>query len=142
MLVSISYLLSDLVLGQVEKETDAEVNYISVFIIQKMEKDLHSASAISSLTSDTLTLVNGENQIIYHFDNETNQLLRQQTGNQSEVLHSDNVLVSGYFEDLSFMDRSANVGVQLNISYVNPSNRREFRSQATTTATFELRGRK
>lgn len=141
-LVSISYLIIDILAGQTRNYAADEVNQNLAFISDNLIKDIKSASAINSLTASTLVLAIPSNIVTYNFDGVNQKLTRQLGGNLAVDVSSNLIDVSGGFSNFSYLTRSANVGVSLVISYKNPDNLPDYNSTTTASFTVELRGRR
>lgn len=141
-LVSLTYLILDIIGGQTHSDASLEINQNLRFITRNLVSDIHAAQTVSSLVADTLILATPGGQVTYHFDSGDKKITRQVDAGNPIDLSSDEIEVGGSFSDQSFSDRNKTVGVVLNISYKNPSNRSDF--NATTSAIFsvELRGRR
>ena len=142
MLVSISYLILDLIGGQSKSAANQEVNQNSRFITQRLISDIKAASDFSIPSEDTLNLTVPGDDIVYSLDAGSLNLTRQVGAEPAEDLNSSEVEVTGSFIDNSFAARSRNVGVSLIISYVNPDNLLDLTASTTADFSIELRGRK
>src|SRR3989344_8346758 len=95
-LVSISYLTIDLISGQSGSQADQELIYSFNFITATLTKDIRSAQAIASLSSDVLVLIMTGDDVTYSFD-VGNKKLTRQIGASAVDLHSDVIEVTGSF---------------------------------------------
>lgn len=141
-LVSISYLIIEIISGQTRAIAFQEVNQNIRFISQIVTKDIREAEAIGSLSADSMTLTMPGDDIIYTFEPVDLTLTRQLGVSAAEVLNTDRVEATGTFSDLSFTTRSANVGVELIIEYKNPDNLQDYKASTTVNFSSELRGRR
>ncbi len=139
-LVSISYLIIDIISGQTKSVADREVNYNARIIGQVVSRDIRAAAGIGSLTNDTMTLAMPGDDITYTFDAGSSSLTRQIGTATAEVVHGDAVTVTGTFSDLSRFGRSKNVGVELLVSYKNPDNLSDFNATTSLSFSTQLRG--
>jgi prepilin-type N-terminal cleavage/methylation domain-containing protein len=142
MLVSVSYLILDIMSGQSRNEARLEVNYNLRFISQQLNKDIASAAGIASLTASDLVLNLPSNNIIYNFDDLNKKLTRQVAGQPAVALNTDQIEVRGNFFDLSYLPRSQNVGVNLFIDCKNLNNRSDFNASTSANLAVELKGRR
>ena len=141
-LVSISYLMIDILAGQTRNYTNQDINQQLRFVSGVIAKDIRSAQAVGSITSDSLVLVTPEDDIILNFDT-ANKILTRQIGSADPIaLHDFQVEATGNFADLSYLERSKNIKVVLNFNYSNPDNRSEYNASTTGIFSVELRGRR
>ncbi len=141
-LVSISYLILDIMVGQATNYADQEVNYNFRYIADILTDDIKSSQDIGSLTNSNLVLIMAGDDIIYNFD-ETNKILSRQVGDAAPLsVNNENIEIIGNFTDFSKMGRTKNVGIHLNISYKNPGNISDYNSTTTVDFAVELRGRR
>ena len=141
-LVSISYLIIDILGSQAKSIAGNEVNHNVRFISNYLAKDIRAAQAIGSLASDTLVLTMPGDDITYNFDAGDLKLTRQVGAAAVEDLNTTQVAVTGSFINRSFTTRSNNVGVTLIIEYKNPDNLSNYNSSTTAKFSVELRGRR
>jgi len=141
-LVSISYLIIDILGSQAKSIAGNEVNHNVRFISNHLAKDIRAAQAIGSLASDTLVLTMPGDDIIYNFDAGNLKLTRQVGAAAAEDLNTPQVEVTGSFTDRSFTTRSINVGVVLVVEFKNPDNLPNYNASSTSGFAFELRGRR
>lgn len=141
-LISISYLIIDIIGSQTKSIAGNEVNHNIRFMSDYLAKDIRSAQTISSLTSDTLVLTMSGDDITYNFDVGNLTLTRQVGVAVAEDLNTPQVEVMGSFVDRSYTTRSINVGVTLTVEYKNPSGLSDYAADSTSNFSFELRGRK
>lgn len=141
-LVSISYLIIEIISGQTRAIAFQEVNQNIRFISQIITRDIREAEAISSLSADSMTLTMPGDDVVYTFEPSDLTLTRQLGAGAAEVLNTDRVEATGTFSDLSFTTRSANVGVELIIEYKNPDNLQDYKASTTVNFSSELRGRR
>ena len=141
-LTSISYLILDILGGQTKNYAGQEINFNLRFISNNLTKDIRSAQDISSLTADTLILTMPGDDITYNFDSGNNILTRQLGAATPADVNSNEVEVTGSFTDLSYLNRTKNVGISLIINYKNPDNLPDYNSSTTAEFAVELRGRR
>ncbi len=141
-LVSISYLILDILGGQTKNYANAEVNQNLRFITNMITKDIKAASAISSLTADTLVLTLPGDDITYNFNSGTKTIDRQLGVNPAVSLNSSHVEIKGNFSDLSYLALAKNVGIHLEINYKNPGNLPDYNASTIVDFAVELRGRR
>lgn len=141
-LVSISYLIIDILGGQTKSVAGTEVNYNIRFMSDIISKDIRAAQGIDSLAIDNLVLTMPGDDITYIFDTNSLTLTRQVGAAAVEELNTFRVEVTGSFIDRSFTTRSNNIGVEIIVNYKNPENLPDYRSTATSTFSLELRGRR
>jgi len=141
-LVSISYLILDIIGGQTKSFAGGEVNHNIRFISDSLAKDIRSAQDINSLIPATLVLTMPGDNITYNFDAGSLTLTRQVGSGSVENLNTDAVEATGSFADHSYNARSKNVGVTLTIEYKNPSNLSDYVASTTSIFSLELRGRR
>ena len=141
-LVSISYLILDILGGQSRSYAKQDVNQNLRFIANYLMKDIKAAGNISSLTSDTLVLDMPSDDITYNFD-AVNEILTRQVGSNPPVnLNSNRTEVIGSFSNFSYLVRAKNIGVHLAVVYKNPDNLSEYNASSTADFSVELRGRR
>ncbi|MFA5022376.1 MAG: type II secretion system protein [Patescibacteria group bacterium] len=141
-LVSISYLMLDILAGQTKNYGTQEVSQNLRFISNNLIRDIESAQDITSLSSDTLVLVKGGQSLTYSFDLVNDNLTRQLGAGQPEILNSNRLEVTGSFSDLSYLGRTKNVGVSLFLNYKNPGNLPDYNASTTFNFSVELKGRR
>ncbi len=141
-LTSISYLVLDMLGGQTKTYAGEEINYNVRQISNSLNRDIKSAQDISSLTASTLVLVIPGNIITYDFDLENKKLTRRLGAGQLLDVNSLAVEATGSFSDLSYLGRTKNVGISLELSYKNPGNLPDYRASTTANFAVELRGRR
>ncbi|MAF13434.1 MAG: hypothetical protein CMI53_00875 [Parcubacteria group bacterium] len=139
-LVSISYLILDLISGQIRGYASSDVNQNIRFISNTLTKDIKSAQAIGSLAADTLVLTMPGDDITYNFDSLDNKITRQLGVATAEDLNSTRVNITGNFTDLSYLTRTKNINIELIVSYKNPSNLPDYNASTTANFSVELRG--
>jgi len=142
MLVSISYLILDIIGGQTKSYAKSEVNQNLRFIANHLNKDIRSAQAIGSLTADTLILTLPGEDITYNFDSGSKNITRQLGGGEAVNLNSNQIEVAGTFIDLSYNSRSKNIEIHLNVNYKNPDNLPDHKASTSADFSVELRGRR
>jgi len=141
-LISISYLILDILGGQVKSYANQEVNHNLRFISNNLIKDIKKAQDIGSLASDTLALTMPGDDITYNFDSIDNKITRQLGVATPVDLNTNRVEVLGSFSDLSYLSRAKNVGINLEINYKNPGNLPDYNASTTAEFAVELRGRR
>ncbi|MBI3291074.1 prepilin-type N-terminal cleavage/methylation domain-containing protein [Candidatus Falkowbacteria bacterium] len=141
-LVSISFLILDIMAGQTGSVADQDVNQNMRFISNYLSKDIKAAEDIVSLTVKSLVLAVPGDDIAYSFDDAAKIITRQVGSAAPDILNSNRIEVIGSFTDLSYLNRSHNVGVNLTIIYKNPGNRPEFNASTTANFSVELMGRR
>ena len=141
-LVSISYLIIDLISGQSSNTARQEVNQNVRFISSVISRDIRAAQAIASLSADTLVLTMPGDDITYNFDAGNLDLTRQIGAGPTEILNSNRLEISGSFSDRSYSSRTQNVQVNFTVSYYNPDNLPDFNASTNSVFSVELRGRK
>ena len=141
-LVSISYLILDILAGQTKSYAYQEVNQNLRFITNYLVKDIKSAQDIGSLTSSVLILTLPGDDITYHLDSGVKKITRQLGGAEAVDLNTNQVEVTGSFFDLSYPPRAKNIGVHLEINYKNSSNLTDYNASTTADFSVELRGRR
>ena len=141
-LVSLSYLILDIMGGQTKSYANQEINQNLRFISNYLTKDIKATQDIGSLTSETLVLILPGDDITYHFDAINNTLTRQLGSTDPVNLNSDRVETTGSFTDLSYTYRNKNIGIFLVINYKNPSNLSDYNASTTANFSIELRGRR
>lgn len=141
-LVSISYLILDILGGQVKSYAGQEVNQNMRYLTNFLIKDGKAAQDIGSVTSDTLVLIMSGDDITYNFDGLNKVLTRQVGAGIPVVINSNLVEVQGSFADLSYQGRSKNVSIYLDINYKNPEGLNDYNVNSNTDLSIELRGRR
>ncbi len=141
-LVSISYLMLDLLGGQTKNYANQDINQQLRFITNLLTKDVKAAQDIGSISSDTLVLTMIGDDIIYYFDGSNKQLTRQLGSNEALRLGDGQIEVTGSFIDRSYLSRSKNIEVVLNLNFINQQNRIDYNASTTAIFSVELRGRK
>jgi len=141
-LISISYLILDILGGQTKNYAKQEVNHNLRFISDNLIKDIKKAQDIDSLASDTLVLTMPGDDVTYNFDSINNKLTRQLGIAAPVDLNTNWVEISGSFSDLSYLARAKNVGINLEINYKNPGNLPDYNASTTIEFSVELRGRR
>ncbi|MBN1779252.1 MAG: prepilin-type N-terminal cleavage/methylation domain-containing protein [Candidatus Buchananbacteria bacterium] len=142
-LVSISYLMIDILKGSVSSIAKTEVNHNIRLLVWQLNKDIHGAAAVKDISAESLTLqLSDGHELKYFFDLEAKKLISQLDGGQLIQVHSDDINVEGDFSSLSFMDKTKGVDVNLIISYKNPSGRQEYDASANVNLGVELYGRR
>ena len=141
-LTGISYLILDILGGQVSSYTDQEINHHLRYITDIMTEDVKVAQDIGSLSSNNLVLDMSGDDITYNFDAGSKILTRQVGSDPSFVIHDEQIEVTGSFTDLSRLNRTKNIGIYLEINYKNPDNLSDYNSSTTANLAVELRGRK
>jgi len=141
-LVSISYLILDILGGQTKNYAKQEVNYNLRFISNILTKDIKAAKNVNSLTSDTLVLTMVSDNITYNFDS-VNKIITRQLGVGSPVtINTNQVEITGNFTNLSYLGRAKDVGAYLRVVYKNPSNLPDYNANGLADFSVELRGRR
>lgn len=141
-LVSISYLILDILGGQTKSITTNEVNHNLRFISHILSQDISAAQDISSLTADTLILDMASDDITYNFDAINLILTRQVGAGAVETVNTRQVEISGSFNNRSMAGRTRNVGVALIVEYKNPNNLQDYVAVSSANFSYELRGRR
>ena len=141
-LVSISYLIIDLISGQSSNTARQEVNQNVRFISSTISRDIRAAQAITSITADTLVLAMSGDDVTYNFDVGNLDLTKQVGAGLVEILNSSRIEISGNFSDQSYDSRTQNVRVDLTVSYYNPDNLPDFNASTNSIFSVELRGRR
>ena len=141
-LVSISYLIIDIISGQTKSLAGAEVNYNIRFISAQLARDIKSAQNIGSISADTLVLALPGDDITYNFDAGNQKITRQLGVATPEDLNTTQVEVTGSFDDNSYLQRSKNVGIGLTVVYKNPSNLPDYNVSSIITLSLELKGKR
>ncbi|NUM25493.1 MAG: type II secretion system protein [Candidatus Buchananbacteria bacterium] len=141
-LVSISYLMLDMLSGQTKNYTSQDINQQLRFISNIITKDIRAAQDITSISDDNLVLTMPGDDITLHFDTANSTLTRQVGFSNLIILHDTSVKVTGVFADQSYDARTKNVAVTLRLEYDNPSNQPEYAASTTAIFSAELRGRK
>ena len=141
-LVSISYLILDILGGQVKSYAGQEVNQNMRYLANFLIKDSKAAQDIGSVTNDTLVLIMSGDDITYNFDGLNKVLTRQAGAGIPVVINSNLVEVQGSFTDLSYQGRSKNVSIYLDINYKNPEGLTDYNVNSNTDISIELRGRR
>ena len=141
-LVTLSYLIIDILGGQTKNVAGQEVNQNLRFITNYLIKDVKSAQGIGSLTADTLVLTRPADDITYNFDGVSQKITRQLGAAAPVDLNSRQLEVTGSFIDLSYLGRTKNVGINLIVSYKNPENLPDYNASTTVEFSVELRGRR
>jgi prepilin-type N-terminal cleavage/methylation domain-containing protein len=142
LLVGITYLFLDVLQSQKKDTAGKEVNDNVRFISAQLMRDIRSAESIGSVSPSALTLVMPGDDVIYIFDQSSEMLIRQIGSAAPVQVHSDSVSISGSFDDLSYLTRSANISVTLIVSYRSPDNLPEYNASSTIQFSTELRGRR
>lgn len=141
-LVSLTFLIIDIIGGQTKSVAGQEVNQNMRFISNNLVQDIRSAQDFSIPSSDTLILTLPGDDITYVFDSGSIKLTRQLGAASPIDVNSTAVEVSGSFFDWSFQARTKNVGVSILVNYKNPGNRPDFNASTTSSFSLELRGRR
>ncbi len=141
-LVSISYLMLDILGGQTQSNASQEINYNLRFITNSLIKDIKSAQDIGSLSPETLVLALPGADITYNFNSVDKKITRQLGAVDPLELNGNKVEVTGSFSDLSYLVRAKNIGIHLEINYKNPGNLPEYNASTTLDLAVELRGRR
>ena len=142
-LVSITYLVLDILGSQSKSIAYLEAEQNLRFMKEIMTRDIKSAKDITSLTADTLVLKNApSDDITYAFVSINNKISRQVGEYPSLDINSNEVEVSGSFSNLSYGARSRNVRVHLDINYYNPDNLADYRASLSSDFSVSLRGRR
>ncbi len=141
-LVSMSYLMLDILGGQTKIYGNQDVNQNLRFISNYLIKDIRAASDISSLSADTLVLFMPGDDITYNFVAAEKKLTRHLGSNDPIQLNSDRVEITGNFSDLSYHNKVKEVGVYLVIIYKNPDNLPDYNASTTSAFSVGLRGRR
>ncbi|MBU1164650.1 prepilin-type N-terminal cleavage/methylation domain-containing protein [Patescibacteria group bacterium] len=141
-LVSITYLILDVLGSQTKSYAHLEIEQNLRFIKQTMSADVKSAQDINTLTATSLILENGVDDITYTFDTVENKITRQVGSLPAEDITTNEVVVIGNFSNLSYLSRSRNIRVHLDITYLNPSDLADYRANLIADLTLTLRGRR
>jgi len=142
MLVSMSYLMLDILGGQTKIYGNQDVNQNLRFVSNYLIKDIRAAQNIGSLSADTLVLVMPGDDITYSFVADGKKLTRQLGSNSPVQLNSDRLEIVGNFSDLSYFNKAKEVGVYLAIMYKNPDNLPDYNASTTSAFSVGLRGRR
>lgn len=142
LLVSISYLMLNLLAGQAKSNARREVNYNLQFVSDQLNRDIRLAKDISSLSPSTLILSLPTKIITYNFDAAAKKLIRQLNSEPLADVNTGWVEVTGGFANLSKSQRTKNVGVSLLLVYKNPGNLPDYNASTTADWAVELRGRR
>ena len=138
-LVSITYLVFDIISGQTKSYVHLEVDQNLRFIKDIMTQDIKTASDFNIPSADVLNLDTGA--VIYTFDGVNNKITRQEGAVINDIT-TDEIEVTGNFTSLSYNQRTKNVRVHLDINYKNPSNLSDYQASQVVDFTMELRGRR
>jgi len=141
-LVSISYLILDVIGGQTKSYAGQEINQNIRYITNILIKDIKAAEDIGSLSSNTLVLTMSGEDITYNFDGVSSIITRQVGAGSVVTLNSSLVEVDGSFTDLSYQGRSKNISVYLDINFKNPENLTDYDVNSNANFSVELRGRR
>ncbi|PIS04602.1 MAG: hypothetical protein COT81_05660 [Candidatus Buchananbacteria bacterium CG10_big_fil_rev_8_21_14_0_10_42_9] len=144
-LTAISLMALEVSSGQAKTLVTQEVQQNLRLANQLLIQDIQAAADITSPTvggsGNTLILDNGALDAITYTIN-GNVLTRQIGGNPPVEVTTDNVVTTAAFENLSYNNRSRNVGVTLNVSFNNPSGISDFDANSNVTYAVELKGRR
>ncbi len=122
-----------------------EVSQNSRFILEKISRKIHNAESINSPlkgASDTLLSLQikdpSKNPTIFYL---ADGIIRIQEGNNPPViLNSDEVVVTNLqFTNLSYPDTPGTIRIQMDVRFVNPSNRQEYNFGKTFYTTVNIR---
>jgi len=141
-LVSVSYLIIDIMGSQTKSAGYEDVTYYQNFIVDQLARDVRRASDITTVNSQTLVLAVSGGTVTYNFDTFNGMLTRQVDNTLIEPLVDNTMTVSGQFTNQSFMNRSKVVGIELLVATLNLGNRNDITSTSSVTTAFELRGRR
>jgi len=142
-LVSISYLIIDILQNQTRDLARQEVNYNLKFIANYLTRDIREANQIGSLSTTTLVLnFPAAKTVTYRFDRDSQSLSRQLNAGAFLPVSTDQVWVNGDFTDLSFKNKTKNVGILLIIAYKNPGDIAYFSASTSDSLAVELRGKR
>jgi prepilin-type N-terminal cleavage/methylation domain-containing protein len=141
-LVSLSYLILDIIGGQTKSDAHQEVNYNIRFISDQLRRDITAAQGVAALTDTTLRLSMAGDDITYAFNTASSTLEKKIGSSASSTYNTTAVNVTGIFTDNSFGSRSQNVGVYTEVSYKNPDNLPDFFASSSAQFSVELRGRR
>ena len=142
-LVVISYLLIDILESQIKSFAILEIEQNARFVLHKIESDIRRARNILSISENSLTLDDGSAQNIILIIDPVAKKISRKIGESPVVnLTTDQIEVSGYFSDLSYDNRSKNVGIYLNINYKNPDNLPQYQASQIIQESIELKGRR
>ncbi|MFW0862433.1 MAG: PulJ/GspJ family protein [Candidatus Komeilibacteria bacterium] len=128
----------DVIGGQTKSYVITEVNQNSRFILNSIAKDMRQAVSINSVTEDSLSvdLIDGST-ITYMFNNELYTLSRQLNTDDPIILHSDVIVATGVWQDLS-TSQSSSVSLDLTVAYNSTSNHTDWQSSLSTSISFNL----
>ncbi|OGY45136.1 MAG: hypothetical protein A2729_00065 [Candidatus Buchananbacteria bacterium RIFCSPHIGHO2_01_FULL_39_14] len=141
-LVSISYLILDILGSQTKNTAQLEVSYNLKTIANFLRQDIKAAQNINSLSGQTFNLAMAGDDITYNFDLGNRQITRQVGSLSPAVINTNQVMINGSFFDFSYLARSKNVGINLMIEYKNPDNLPDYNASTTIDFAVELRGRR
>jgi type II secretory pathway pseudopilin PulG len=143
LLVSLTSLMLNILTGQARNFAQQEVNYNLKFISNNLAGDIKKANQIGSLSTTTLVLnFPGPNTVTYKFDRDRKLMTRQDNAGAAEEVSTKWVNIGGDFTDLSFKNKSKNVGIALAIEYDNPANMSYYNASTTDSFAVELRGKR
>src|SRR3989344_7350613 len=105
-LISITYLILDILGGQIKNTANLEVGYNLRMINSLLAQDIRKSSDFSRPDSQILNLVFPGDDIIYFFDSNGRQLSRQVGSQPPIIINTAAVEVLGSFSDLSYLQRA------------------------------------
>jgi len=142
-LVSISYLMIDILGASVSNLAKTEVTQSIRLITTQLIKDVHRSADIQSVEPGRLILILPAGHVLnYSFDQQQKKLVSWIDDNDPIQIYSDDIEVEGEFSDLSFMDKTKTVNVNLSVSYKNPSNNQIYQANTIINLALELHGRR
>lgn len=141
-LVSITYLILDIMSGQTRTNAGEEVNYNSRFISQILTREIKVAQNIGSISSSSVTLTMPGDDIVYTFVPGDLTLTRQVGLAAAQIVNTSQVEVTGSFINNSYLARNKNISVNLMIDYKNPANLPDYNASTVADFSIELRGRR
>lgn len=140
-LVSISYLIIDIMAGQTKSYANQDVNQNLRFITNYLDKDIKSAQDIGTF-GDTLVLTMAGDDTTYNFNSIDKTITRQLGIGPAVVLNTNRTEVTGSFSNLSYLSRAKNVEIQIVVNYKNPGNTIDYKASISANFSVELRGRR
>ncbi len=142
MLVSLSYLIIDILGSQIKTISIDDVQYQTRFLEDQLRRDIQHASGITTVTTSTLELTSPNGTIRYAFNEASSTISRQYGAAATENLTLQTIAVNGSFADYSFQQRAPQIFVQLMVSRRNPGSLSDYQASTTAQLLFDLRGKR
>lgn len=136
--IGITYFVTDVYSTQTKSNTKMEVVQNTEYIIGVLNQYIHQAQSITSISNQDIELLNPDASTTIIVIDDLAKNIAIDTGTGSIQFSRNTVEVTGTFTDLSYLTRSRNIGIHLEVRYKNPDNLIDYDSEVIVDTNIEL----